>query len=151
MATASQSRARTRTRSASERDGPAIFDDILAMAGSLASSRKEYAAAQLETLADSVRQFNETMPQIPTVKAYAATAADSLEELANYVVESDLSEMVADAREFSRRHPFATFGGSLAAGVIITQLLQSRAAALRETASSSRGRRTRQSSPSTSE
>ena len=114
-----------------EREGPAFFDDILNMAGSLASSRKEYAAAQLESLADSVRQFTEAMPSIPTMKAYATTAADSLDELATYVTESDLSEMVSDAREFTRRHPLATFGGSIAAGLVIAQLVQSRTSSLR--------------------
>ncbi|MCA3575364.1 MAG: hypothetical protein IOC86_15710 [Aestuariivirga sp.] len=132
MATASQFRARSRSRNESEREGPAFLDDLLAMAGSLANSRKEYAAAQLESLADSVRQFSEVMPALPTMRAYADTAADSLEELASYVVESDLSEMVSDAREFSRRHPLATFGGSIAAGLVITQIVQSRAQSLRE-------------------
>jgi hypothetical protein len=126
MATVSQLRSRSRSRPAAISDGSALLDDMLAMAGSLANSRKEYAAAQLESLADSVRQFTEAMPAIPTMKAYATTAADSLEELADYVAESDLSEMVADAREFTRRHPLATFGGSIAAGLIITQLVQAR-------------------------
>ena len=132
MATVSQFRARSRSRTESEREGPAFLDDLLAMAGSLANSRKDYAAAQLESLADSVRQFSEAMPALPTMRAYADTAADSLEELASYVVESDLSEMVSDAREFSRRHPLATFGGSIAAGLVITQIVQSRAQSLRE-------------------
>jgi hypothetical protein len=132
MATTSQFRGRSRSRTESEREGPAFLDDLMAMAGSLANSRKEYAAAQLESLADSVRQFSEAMPALPTVRSYADTAADSLEELANYVVESDLSEMMSDAREFSRRHPLATFGGSIAAGLVITQMVQSRAQSLRE-------------------
>jgi hypothetical protein len=127
MATVSQFRARSRGRQEGGREGPAFLDDLLSMAGSLANSRKDYAAAQLESLASSVRQFSETMPEIPTVKAYAETAADSLDELADYVVESDLADMMADAREFTRRHPLATFGGSIAAGLVITQLVQSRA------------------------
>jgi hypothetical protein len=141
MATVSQFRARSRnSRNEGEREGPAFFDDLLSMAGSLASSRKEYAAAQLESLADSVRQFGEAMPAIATVRAYATTAADSLDELADYVVESDLTEMVSDAREFTKRHPLATFGGSIAAGLIITQLVQSRAQSLRSGAGSRRPR-----------
>ena len=136
MATASQFRARSRSRPEIDREGPAFLDDLLAMAGSLANSRKEYAAAQLESLADSVRQFSDAMPAIPTMRAYATTAADSLEELASYVVESDLADMVADAREFTRRHPLATFGGSIAAGLVITQIVQSRAQSVRTAARS---------------
>lgn len=131
MATVSQFRSRSRSRPERERGGPAFMDDLIAMAGSLANSRKEYAAAQLESLADSVRQLSDAMPEIPTIKAYAATAADSLEDLAGYVVESELTDMLADAREFTRRHPLAMFGSSIAAGLVITQLVQSRAQSLR--------------------
>jgi uncharacterized phage infection (PIP) family protein YhgE len=128
MATVSQIRSRNRGRSDNRREGPALLDDMLNMAGSLANSRKEYAAAQLESLAESVRQFTDVMPEIPTMKAYAETAAESLDELAAYVTESDLSEMVADVKDFTRRHPLATLGGSIAAGLIITQLVQARTA-----------------------
>lgn len=136
MATGSQHR--TRTRSDTGREGPAFLDDLLAMAGTLASSRKEYAASQIESLAESVRQFSDAIPSIPTVKAYADTAAESLQDLAGYVVESDLADMVADAREFTRRHPLATFGGSIAAGLVITQLVQSRAELMRSAVRSRR-------------
>jgi hypothetical protein len=131
MATASQFRDRGRSRTEAGREGPAFLDDLLSMAGSLANSRKEYAAAQLESLADSVRQFSDAMPAVPTVKSYATTAADTLDDLAGYVVESDLADIIADAREFTRRHPLATFGGSIAAGLVITQIVHSRAQSLR--------------------
>lgn len=143
MATVSQARSRSRARSVRGGEGPAFLDDLLAMAGSLANSRKDYAAAQLENLAESVRQFSDAMPPLPTIKAYATTAADSLEELANYVIDSDFGGMVADAREFSRRHPLATFGGSIAAGIVITQIVQSRAQSLRSEAKPERRERKR--------
>lgn len=130
MATASRSNTRSRSKRG-QRARPGFMDDLLAMAGSLAGSRKDYAAEQLETLAESVREFAESMPPIPTMRSYAATAADSLDELADYVVESDIGEMVQDARELMRRHPLATFGGSVAAGLIITQLVQMRGTVFR--------------------
>jgi hypothetical protein len=150
MATASQFRgSRSRSRTQSGREGPAFLDDLLSMAGSLANSRKEYAAAQLEGLAESVRQFSDAMPAVPTVKSYATTAADTLDDLAGYVVESDLADMLADAREFTRRHPLATFGGSIAAGLLITQFVQSRAQSMRSDArSDTRPRRARSSAAS---
>lgn len=135
MATVSQGRSRSRARSDSGRDGPALLDDVLNMAGSLAASRKEYAAAQLESLAESVRQFTDVMPEIPTMRAYAESAAESLDELASYVTDSDLSEMFADARDFTRRHPLATLGGSIAAGLVISQLVQARTASMRSASS----------------
>lgn len=131
MARQPQARNRRRSRPATERQGPAFMDDLLAMASSLAASRKDYAATQLENLADAVRQFSDTLPALPTVKTYAETAADSLEELAGYVVDSELPEMVADGRDFARRHPLVTLGGSIAAGLIITQLVQARTETMR--------------------
>lgn len=130
---ASQPRKSGRSRNRTNREGPAFLDDLLAMAGSLASSRKDYASAQLENLAESMRQLSEALPAMPTVKTYAETAADGLEDLANYVLDSDLPEIVRDARELARRHPLATFGGSVVAGVLLTQLVQARAETMRAT------------------
>lgn len=103
-----------------------FIDDIMAMAGSLANSRKGYAADQLEALAGSVREFSEALPDMPNFKSYATAAADSFEGLASYVTESDLDTMMDDARQFARNHPMAMLAGSLAAGVIVTQMVQSR-------------------------
>lgn len=103
-----------------------IIDDVLAMAGSLASSRKEALAAKFETVAESLRTYSEVVPGIPRLGEYASAAANSLEDLSSYVQESDLPTMLGDAREFSRRHPVATLAGSITAGVILTQLMQSR-------------------------
>ncbi|MFO1132902.1 hypothetical protein [Novosphingobium sp.] len=130
----SRSRARTRgqgNQGNRRSEGRALFDDLLTMAGSLAESRREYASGQLETLADTIRQFSVSLPALPAVSTYAETAADSLEDLAGYVLDSDLPDMVSDAREIARRHPLATLGGSILAGLVITQLVQNRAGAAR--------------------
>ncbi|MGQ0485327.1 MAG: hypothetical protein ACT4SY_08270 [Hyphomicrobiales bacterium] len=105
-----------------------IFDDVLAMAGSLAKSRKDYAAGKLESLAGVVRDFSGALPDMPNFRAYASEAAHSLEGLADYVTESDLETMAGDAREFVRAHPMATLAGSIAAGIIVIQMMQARAA-----------------------
>lgn len=136
MATVSQLKARSRSRVERENSGPAFIDDLFAMAASLATGRKAYAAAQLQGIADAVRQFSGSMPDIPTVKAYSETAADSLDDLADYLVEREVSDMIEDAREFSRHHPVIMLGGSIAAGLIITQLVQARAHLLRSGAQS---------------
>jgi hypothetical protein len=101
-----------------------ILDDVLAMAASLANSRKESAAAKFESLAESVRDCAVAMPDFAHFSAYTKAAADSLDDLASYVSDSDIPSILADAREFSRRHPMATFAGSVVTGVIITQLMQ---------------------------
>ena len=118
----------------------------MAMAGSLANSRKGYAADKLDALAGSVREFSEALPDMPNFRNYATAAADSFEGLASYVTESDLETMMADARQFARRHPMAMLAGSVAAGLIVTQMVNSRssgsstrAAAASNTSSARRG------------
>ncbi len=119
-----------------------ILDDILAMAGSLAGSRKDYAAAKLETLAESVREFATAVPEIPNLEAYASAAANSLEGLADYVNESDFETMVEDAREFARNHPVVTLAGTVAAGLVVAQMVYTRGSPMshRRSARSGRGR-----------
>jgi|GEM_PF-3036766 len=124
MAKSSKARRRKTNGNGSRRHS--IVDDILAMAGSLAGSRKDYAAAKLETLAESVREFATAVPEIPNLEAYASAAANSLEGLADYVNESDLETMVDDARDFARNHPMITLAGGLAAGLVVAQMMQSR-------------------------
>lgn len=131
MAAVSQVKTRSRSRSGREDGGPAFIDDLVAMAASLANGRKAYAAAQLQGIAESVRQFSASIADIPTVKAYSETAAESLDDLADYLVEREVLDMIDDAREFSRHHPLIMLGGSIAAGLVITQLVQARAQLLR--------------------
>ena len=128
MATSTTTHGNRRNGKANGGNSYRVVDDLLAMAGSLASGRKDFASAKLETLAGAVRECSSAMPDISHVKAYASAAAESLDGLAAYVTESDLPTMVADAREFARRHPLATLTGSIAAGVVISQMMQSRAA-----------------------
>lgn len=128
MATSSKTRGNRRNGGASGGNSYRIVDDLLAMAGSLAGNRKDFASAKLETLAGALRECSSAMPGIPHVKAYASAAAESLDGLAGYIMECDFPTMVADAKEFARRHPMATLTGTIAAGVVISQMMQSRVA-----------------------
>jgi hypothetical protein len=117
----------SRHNGGSHGSGYHILDDVLAMAGSLAKSRKDYAADKLESLAESVRDFAGAVPDMPNFRAYVNEAAASLEGLADYVTRSDLETMAVDVREFARAHPIATLAGSIAAGIIVIQMMQARA------------------------
>lgn len=122
----SSGRTKKRAGNGNGRRQHTIVDDVLAMAGSLAGSRKEFAAAKLETLAESVREFATAVPEMPNLEAYAKTAADSLEGLADYVNESDFETMFDDARDFARNHPVITLAGAIAAGLVVAQMMQNR-------------------------
>jgi hypothetical protein len=142
MATSSRARS-SRRNDGSSGNGRSyrIFDDVLAMVGSLANSRKNFAAAKLESLAQSARDFAGAMPDMPNVRAYASVAAESLEGLASYVMDSDLETMTGDAREFARTHPMATLAASIAGGLIVTQMMQMRTSPLSPAAHPASGAR----------
>jgi hypothetical protein len=100
-----------------------IFDDVLALAGTLARGRKDLGADKLQSLASSTRNFAASMADLPNLKVHVATAADSLESLSDYVMHTEIEQMVGDAGTFARRHPFATFAATIAAGVAVSRFI----------------------------
>ena len=142
MATVSQFRARSRSRTEGEREGPAFLDDLLSMAGSLANSRKEYAAAQLESLGRfraPVRRGNARHRHGQGLRHDGGRQPGRACRLCRR--ERPYGHGLGCAR-IHRRHPLATFGGSIAAGLVITQIVQSRAQSLRSAAGARRARAT---------
>lgn len=75
-----------------------LFDDILALAATLARGRQDYGAEKLMTLAASPRDFAASLTDMPSLRAQAASAAESFEGLAEYIACTDVEQMVG------RRH-----------------------------------------------
>lgn len=94
-----------------------IFDDVLALAGTLARGRKDLGADKLYSLASSTREFAASMTDLPNLRVHVASAADSLEGVAEYVMHTDIEQMAGDAGTFARRHPLATLAVTVVAGM----------------------------------
>lgn len=101
-----------------------ILDSLLAMAGGLADSRRDNAAALLGDFAESIRTVIETVPGLESLRNYADAAAESLEGLAQYVSETELETIASDAGDFMRQHPVMTITGSVAAGLAVAQMVK---------------------------
>lgn len=101
-----------------------LFDDIVALAATLARGRQDYGAGKLMTLAASTREFADTLNDMPSLRAQAAAAAESLEGLADYVMHTDIEQMIADAGTFARRHPAATLAMTAAAGIAASRMMR---------------------------
>ncbi len=126
MATSKRIRAnRNRAASVSHGSSYRIFDDMLALAGTLAKGRKEIGAEKILAFADAAREFSLSVATIPQIKSYMTVAADSLEGLADYVVETEFEQMMDDAAVFAKRHPLAVMGAGIAGGLVATHLLRS--------------------------
>ena len=53
-----------------------------------------------------------------------ASASESIEEIADHVMHTDIEHMVADTGTFARRHPLVTIGVAVATGVIADRLMR---------------------------
>lgn len=100
-----------------------IFDDVLALAGTLARGRKDLGADKLHSLASLTRDYAASMSDLPNLRVQVASAADSLEGVADYVMHTEIEQMVGDAGTFARRHPLATLAVTVAAGLAASRLL----------------------------
>jgi hypothetical protein len=103
-----------------------IFDDVLALAGTLARGRKDIGADKLHSLAELTREYAASMTDLPNLRVQVASAADSLEDVADYVMHTEIEQMVGDAGTFARRHPLATLAVTVAAGMAASRLMYRR-------------------------
>lgn len=100
-----------------------IFDDVLALAGTLVRSQKDMGAEKLNSLASLTREYAASMTDLPNLRVQVASAADSLEGVADYVMHTEIEQMVGDAGTFARRHPLATLAVTVAAGMAASRLM----------------------------
>ena len=101
-----------------------VFDDVLTLAGTLARGRKDFGADKLHSLAESTREFAASMTDLPNLRVHVASAADSLEGVAEYVMHTDIEQMVGDAGTFARRHPLATLTVTVVAGMAASRFMR---------------------------
>ena len=125
---------RTKSKTTRENSTYRILDDVLALAGTLLRSRREYGADKLHSLAEATRAYAISMTDLPQLRAHVAQASESIEGLADYVMHTDIDHMVQDAAVFARRQPIATLGVAIAAGLVATRLMRTPGASVKSAA-----------------
>lgn len=99
-----------------------MFDDILSLAGSLMSSKKDWVADRVSTLSTATHAYADALNDIPGVGPYANLTAESFDDFAQYLNESDFNDLLRDGSIFAKRHPVPTLAGAIIAGIIATQI-----------------------------
>ena len=99
-----------------------MFDDILSLAGSLMSSKKDWVADRVSTLSSATHAYADALNDIPGVGPYANLTAESFDDFAQYINESDFNDLLRDGSIFAKRHPVPTLAGAIIAGIIATQI-----------------------------
>jgi ElaB/YqjD/DUF883 family membrane-anchored ribosome-binding protein len=110
-----------------------LVGDLFAIAGALLKSRTDRGVEQLHTLSAATREYASNLTDLPHLRAQVGAASESIEEAADYAVHTDVEHMFADVTAIARKHPMATIGVTVAAGVFAALLLRSPPVMIAET------------------
>jgi hypothetical protein len=140
LAKAAKKPRRTRRTTYSKPVGNRIFDDALSLASTLADSRKRAGADRIVELASATREFGATLDDFPQLRFYSDSAAENLDDLAEYIARTDIPDMLDDFGRFAKRQPVATLTLGVAAGLAFTQLVHGWPVPMKAHAGTSNGR-----------
>jgi hypothetical protein len=99
-----------------------MVDDVLSLAGTLFSSKKDWVADKVSNLSTATRAYAEALNDVPCVGAYANSTAETFDDFAEYINDSEFNDLVRDGSVFAKRHPLQTLAGAVVAGIIATQI-----------------------------
>ena len=125
MVQATKKSKRSKAGTAQEWASSYFFEDVLALAESLANRNKEWGAEKISEFAGATREFATSVEALPNLAKFVIPAVESLEEFTDYVRETEFEQIVRDTSTFARRHPIFTIAGGVMAGLIATQALRS--------------------------
>lgn len=90
------------------------------------NEQKSRAADSLSGVGSAIRRAAETLEQEqdPNLARYSNSLADSIDECASYLRDSDPRTLMRDAGEFTRRRPEWVLGGAFLAGMALVRFLK---------------------------
>lgn len=94
--------------------------------------QKSNLSSGLSSVADNIRKLGDNLTESDTpdgvtkiAAEYSGTAADKIEQVAQYFDQHDLNAMFRDAQNFARRNPAVILGGAFALGFLAARFLKS--------------------------
>ena len=87
--------------------------------------QKERATHQLEDFARSLRTASEQLPADNGMARYMGLAASQVDNLAGFLNNNDVADLVDDVEDFARRQPAVFLGGAFAVGMLGARFLKS--------------------------
>lgn len=83
------------------------------------------AADGVETVAQTIRRVSTDMEtEQPQVADFAMTAADRAEDLARYLRETDVRQIIGNVESFARRQPLLFLGGAFVLGMAASRFIK---------------------------
>ncbi len=104
-----------------------LADTAQTQARSMAAQRKSQAASQLSDIAEAFRHSSQALhdQDQDAVAQYTEQAADKLENLAHYIQDRNVDELLGDTERFARRQPELFLGGAFALGLLAARFFKS--------------------------
>jgi hypothetical protein len=99
-----------------------MVDDVLSLAGTLLSSKKDWVADKVSNLSSATHAYAEALNDVPGIGSYASSTAYTIDDFAEYLNDSDFNDLVRDGSVFAKRHTLQTLAGAVVAGIIATQI-----------------------------
>lgn len=95
-------------------------------ASSRVASQKDRAAKSLSSVADALRGTrHELDDSIPAIGEYADKAADTVQQLSDYIRSKNIGEIIDTVEHFARRESALFLGGAAAVGLLAGRFLRS--------------------------
>lgn len=103
-----------------------LADEVKQRGATLWQNQRRAAADEVSQMVQALRQTAHELgtDERSTTAQLAERAANSLDYVATTLRDRDLGELVAPVRDYARRHPGLFFGGSVALGLVLTQMLK---------------------------
>lgn len=89
-----------------------------------AEGRKGDAAKSVSDLAGTLRDSGKTFDDRPNIKAFFASAADGLEDLAGSIDRRSFADFYDDAERYARRSPVTVAVATFAAGFLLSRFVK---------------------------
>lgn len=105
--------------------GGELIDQARTTATSQANSQKQRAAQGLTSAADAMRQVSEQMRlHEPGLANATEMAAERTQDIARYLQQTDVNDMIRGVEDFARRQPLLFLGGAFAIGLVASRFLK---------------------------
>jgi uncharacterized membrane protein YgcG len=112
---------------AAVRRGRHFVDSARAQAIDYVDRRKNDAAQSVADVANSLREATKPFDDRPNIRAFADTAADGLDQLAESIRERSFEDIYGEVEEVIRRRPLAVGAAAMLVGFMAARFLKSSA------------------------
>lgn len=128
--------------------GRHFLDSAKTQATSFVDQRKDDAAQSVSDLAKTLRDTLKQFEDRPNIRAFADSAAEGLDQLAETIRSRSFNEIFGDVEQAMRRRPAAVAAASLVAGFLTARFIKSSAEGMRQAETARRGGGRQQSASS---